>query len=232
MRPQDLVGFDVLVGLTFFDTEGQVLRQEQFHGTIERAAQGTTRVRPTDGGEARSIPFHPSAFRPAPGGRYRLASTDQVVDNPGLLTSWMFRPVVDERAGECLDAIPNLAPLGRNSRVPREWMLSYQRDEARIRRTIEQFGDEYIGRTSIIGVNHVGPDGDLQRQEQLLGTIMVVDLDEGVVVACEPDGRTFVLPGDPSWIEKAPTGVYRLRSTGQVLENPDYLAEVTIEQPE
>jgi hypothetical protein len=37
MHPQDLVGRDVLVGLTYLDAEGSVLRQERFHGWIEEA---------------------------------------------------------------------------------------------------------------------------------------------------------------------------------------------------
>jgi hypothetical protein len=71
MRLQDLVGLDVLVGLTYLDAEGQVLRQEQFHGPIEEADRSTTWVRPSDGGERRWVPTDPAAFRPAPGGTYR-----------------------------------------------------------------------------------------------------------------------------------------------------------------
>jgi hypothetical protein len=59
---------------------------------------------------------------------------------------------------------------------------------------------------------------------------MAVDFDEGIVISCDPDGRLFVLPDDPSWIEKAPPGEYRLRSTGQVVTDPDYIAKLTIEQ--
>jgi hypothetical protein len=70
----------------------------------------------------------------------------------------------------------------------------------------------------------------LRRQEQFLGTIIVIDFEQGIGVSCEPDGRTFVLPGDPSWVEKAPSARYKLRSTGQVVTNPDYLANLTIEQ--
>jgi hypothetical protein len=116
--------------------------------------------------------------------------------------------------------------------VPREWELSYKTDEERIRRTIEVFGDEYIGRTLLLCLNYIGPDGELRRQEQFVGTIMVVDFDEGIVVSCEPEGRMFVLPGDPSRVEKAPRARYRLRSTGQVVINPDYIATFTTTQPD
>jgi hypothetical protein len=128
------------------------------------------------------------------------------------------------------DVEPNLAPLAQ-SRVPEEWELTYDVNSDRIRRTIEQFGDKYIGRTLLLGVTHTGPDGDFRDQEQLVGTIMVVDLDDGIVVSCDPDGRQFILPGDPSWVERAPAGEYRLRSTGQVVTNPDYLACLTLRQP-
>jgi hypothetical protein len=231
MRAQDLLGMDILVGLTYSDAEGRVLRQEQFHGLIEEADRHTTWVRPSEGGDRRWVPTGLKTIRPAPGGQYRLASTGQVVVNPSLLTSWMLTGGEDEGGNPYIDAEPNFAPLIQ-SRVPVEWRVTYLADEGRIRRTIEAFGDEYIGRSLLLGVTYTGPDGELRRQTQLVGTIMVVDFDEGVVVSCEPDGRTFVLPSDPSWVEKAPPAEYRLRSTGQVGTNPDYLANLVIRQPE
>ncbi len=153
------------------------------------------------------------------------------MDDPSLLTSWMHTALQDEEGDTYYEAEPNLAPLAQ-SRVPKEWELTYRIDEGRIRRTIEAFGDEYIGRSLLLGVTYTGPEGELRRQEQVVGTIMVVDFDEGIVVSCEPDGRPFVLPGDPSRVEKAPPAEYRLRSTGQVVTNPDYLAQVTIRQPD
>jgi hypothetical protein len=231
MRLRDLVGLDVLVGLTYFDAEGQILRQEQFHGPVEEADRSTTWVRPSDGRDRRWVPTDPAAFRPAPGGTYRLRSNGRVVTDPCLLTSWMLTVRQDEEGQEYYEAEPNLAPLTQ-SRVPQEWDLTYAIDEGRIRRAVETFGDDYIGRTLLLGVAHTGPDGAFRRQEQLVGTIMVVDFGEGIVVSREPDGRTFVLPGDPCWVEKAPPAEYRLRSTGRVVTNPDFLAKISIRQPE
>jgi hypothetical protein len=229
MRLIDIVGLDILVGLTYFNAEGQVLRQEQFHGLIDECDENTTWVCPSDSGERRWIPSEPVAFRPAPGGAYRLTSTGQVVTDPFLLTSWMLTELQDERGRAYFDCKPNRAPLIQ-SRVPVEWKLAYRIDEDRIRRTIEAFGDEYIGRSVLLGITYFGPNNLLRRQEQFLGTIMVVDFDEGIVVSCDPDGHTFVLPGDPSWVEKAPSARYKLRSTGLVITNPDYLANLSIEQ--
>ncbi|WP_406698748.1 hypothetical protein V5E97_07665 [Singulisphaera sp. Ch08] len=232
MRPQDLVGLDVLVGLTYLDTEGQVSRQEQFHGVIERTDGTTTWVRLDDDGdgELRWVPTDMAAFRPAPSGTYRLESTGQVVTDPLLLTSWMLTVLQGEEGETYYEAEPNFAPL-TNSRVPREWELTYRLDEARIRWTIEVFGDQYIGRTLLLGITYLTQSGQLQRQEQVVGTIMVVDFNEGIVVSCDPDGRQLVLPGDPSWLEKAPQAEYRLRSTGQVVTNPDYIAKLAKRSP-
>ncbi|SIO30536.1 hypothetical protein SAMN05444166_3638 [Singulisphaera sp. GP187] len=230
MRPQDLVGLDVLVGLTYLDAKGQVLRQEQFHGRIETTDGSTTWVRPSGGGEPRWVPTEMAAFRPAPSGTYRLESTGQVVIDPFLLTSWMLTVLQDEEGETYYEAEPNFAPL-TNSRVPREWELTYRIDEPRIRRTIEVFGDQYIGRNLLLGITYVTPSGTPHRQEQVVGTIMVVDFDEGIVVSCEPDGRQLVLPGDPSWLEKAPQAEFMLRSTGQVVTNPNYIAKLTKRSP-
>jgi hypothetical protein len=141
----------------------------------------------------------------------------------------MFTEGKDQQGNTYYDAMPNHAPLFQ-SRVPREWELSYESDEERIRKTIEVFGDEYIGRTLLLCLNFLETDRKPRRQEQVVGTIMVVDFDEGIVVSCDPDGRMFVLPGDPSRIEKAPRAEYRLRSTGQIVTNPDYIATYTTTQ--
>jgi hypothetical protein len=231
MQLPDLVGLDILVGLTFFDAEGEGLRQEQFHGLIDEADKNSTSILPSDGSKRRPIPTYLAAIRPAPGGSYRLASTGQVVTNPFLLVSWMFTEGRDQQGNTYYDAMPNHAPLFQ-SRVPSEWELSYESNEKRIRRTIEVFGDEYIGRTLLLCLNYLETDCKPRRQEQVVGTIMVVDFDEGIVVSCEPEGRMFVLPGDPSRIERAPPAEYRLRSTGQVVTKPDYIATFTTTQPD
>lgn len=223
MRPSDFVGMDVLVGVTYFRSDGEPARQEQFHGEIEEVTDGVTRIRPFDGGDRHSLPTDRGALRPAPGGTYRLASSGAVVDGPSLLTSWMFTQDANSRYW---DALPNYAPL-LQSRVPREWDLTYRWDEDRIRRAIAMFGDEYIGRTLLLGLNVLDPEGRLKRQEQHVGTIMVVDVEQGILVAIDRDGRTLGIPGDPAVIERAPPARYRLRSTGQVVSTPDYLAEYT-----
>jgi hypothetical protein len=251
MRPSDFLGMDVLVGLTFLGPDGEVISQHQSYGEIENLDGRDVWLRPFDGGNRRRIPADLRALRPAPGGVYRLASSGALVDGPSLLTSWRFMQADDPRYH---DALPNYAPM-LQPRVPTEWDLSYRWDEDRVRRTIALFCDEYVGRTLLLGLNildgdgrldrqeqHVGTimvvdadegilildgDGRLDRQEQHVGTIMVVDADEGILVAIDRYGRTLGLPGDPTSLEPAAPGEYRLRSTGRVVVDPDYIAEYT-----
>ncbi|WP_337173819.1 hypothetical protein [Paludisphaera sp.] len=208
--------------MTYFQSDGEPARQEQFHGEIEEVTDRVTRIRPFDGGDLRSLPTDRGSLRPAPGGTYRLACSGAVVDGPRLLTSWMFTQDADPRYW---DARPNHAPL-LQSRVPTEWDFTYRWDEDRIRRAISLFGDEYIGRTLLLGLNVLDREGRLKRQEQHVGTIMVVDVG-GILVAIDRDARTLEVPGDPAVIERAPPARYRLRSTGRVVRDPDYIAEYT-----
>ncbi|GAB5895435.1 hypothetical protein [Mycolicibacterium mageritense] len=43
-----------------------------------------------------------------------------------------------------------------------------------------------------------------------------------------PGGETFTLPPAPESFSPAPPGEYRLRSTGEVVTDPDYLATRTV----
>ena len=79
---QDLVGRDILVGMTLLAAGGEVLRQEQFHGLIDDADDDSPSILSFDGGEQRSIPTDLGAIRPAHAGRYWLASSGRVVPNP------------------------------------------------------------------------------------------------------------------------------------------------------
>ncbi|HEV2489437.1 MAG TPA: hypothetical protein VGT03_06495 [Candidatus Acidoferrales bacterium] len=46
------------------------------------------------------------------------------------------------------------------------------------------------------------------------------------------DGSEFTLPPDLRVLEPAPPGEYRLRSTGEVIVDPDYLCSYTVTRPD
>lgn len=90
--------------------------------------------------------------------------------------------------------------------------------------------NEVLGKRVLIGLTYVRPDGTVDRHEQLVGVIVRADEQ---MVAMQVDGREdlFTLPPDLRGFFPADPGEYRLKSTGQVVVDPDYLTTWTIDMP-
>lgn len=92
---------------------------------------------------------------------------------------------------------------------------------------------DLIGRTVIVGLTYCDPDGSFSHQVQMHGEIESADPVEGVLVRLEGerDGETYLLPPQFEAFERARRGEYRLRETGEVIHDPDFLTTWTIEMP-
>lgn len=88
----ELLGTDVLVGVTMVDHAGNVKERRQFHAQVVQASveDGVTLV-DTEGGE-HWLPLDRQAYEPAEPGEYQLRSTGQVVVDPTWLTKWIVSP--------------------------------------------------------------------------------------------------------------------------------------------
>jgi hypothetical protein len=88
----ELLGTDVLVGVTLVDHAGRVTERRQFHGKVVRASvqDGVTLI-DADGDE-HWLPLNREAYEPAEPGEYELRSTGQVVVDPTWLTKWIVSP--------------------------------------------------------------------------------------------------------------------------------------------
>lgn len=82
-----------------------------------------------------------------------------------------------------------------------------------------------FGRHAVVGLTFVDDDS-VVNQEQLHGDLVRVE--DHVLILKLSDGREYGLPLDPRAIELAPPGLYRFRSTGEVVENPDLMITFTI----
>lgn len=82
--------------------------------------------------------------------------------------------------------------------------------------------EELLGKTVLVGITDYDPAGNPVSQTQFFGRVEKVN-GEGFWVR-KQDGSDFWLPPDLSSTQPAPPGVYRLRSTGEVIENPDFLS--------
>ncbi|MBL8928645.1 MAG: hypothetical protein JNL54_00850 [Kineosporiaceae bacterium] len=81
-----LVGGRLLVGITFRDAHGTVIRADQFCGRVVEVADGVVVVERD--GEQAVLPADAGAYESAPPGRYVLQSTGETVVDPDYLTVW------------------------------------------------------------------------------------------------------------------------------------------------
>jgi hypothetical protein len=87
-----------------------------------------------------------------------------------------------------------------------------------------------VGKHVVVGFTFVDADQKPIRLTQIHGHVVRVNHNEGIVLK-KADGEEFRLPPTLDGFEKAPEDtVCRLRSTGEVVEDPDYLVSYTVNQ--
>jgi hypothetical protein len=96
-RAAALVGKSVLVGVTYFNSDGAELRRVQLHGIVASAsAKGIMlSLRGKRRGETFTLPPDLDAITNAAPGTYRLRETGETVVDPDLLITWGVWPPVD-----------------------------------------------------------------------------------------------------------------------------------------
>ena len=85
---------------------------------------------------------------------------------------------------------------------------------------------DYIGKIVLVGLTYLNPDGSEHAREAWAGEIEDVREDGVVSVRRAGEDEPFTLPPE---LERAEPGEYRLRGTGEVVVDPDFLASWTIE---
>jgi hypothetical protein len=78
-----------------------------------------------------------------------------------------------------------------------------------------------VGCRLLVGITYVDDTGAVRGAEQFCGTVQEVT--EGVVVVDRPGGEPALLPADADAYEPAAAGQYRLKATGEVIQNPDFV---------
>ena len=82
--------------------------------------------------------------------------------------------------------------------------------------------DELIGKVLLVGITYYTHDNEYIEQKQFYGT--VTEANDDLIRVKQKDGTDFTLPPDLSSTKRARQGEYKLRSTGEVVVNPDFLA--------
>lgn len=95
----------------------------------------------------------------------------------------------------------------------------------------ESKAPEYIGKTILLGVTYLDHNEKLLGQNQWFGTIVTFSNTEGIRIRLHNSDEPCALPPGPRGIRKAEPGTYTLRSTGEEIIDPDYLATWTCVKP-
>jgi hypothetical protein len=96
------------------------------------------------------------------------------------------------------------------------------------------FASELVGRSVLVGITYVDRQGEIKSQQQFFGTIIKADPHFGfcLVLTGQRAHETYWLAPDTRVLHKASPGEYRLRSTGEVVIDPDYTSTWTVTQPD
>lgn len=90
--------------------------------------------------------------------------------------------------------------------------------------------EKMVGRTTTVELKHVDATGKTLFYEHTFGTIVSVDKADGVWIDCMGvrTGTKLALPGYLTNFMEAPAGMYRMQTTGEEVENPDFVSTWTL----
>jgi hypothetical protein len=90
--------------------------------------------------------------------------------------------------------------------------------------------NELVGTHVLVGLTIEDQATGETRLSQLHGAVTAVDPKKGILLelAGKRSGETYTLPPDTRSFSRAPAGEYRLRETGEVVTNPDFLTTWTV----
>ena len=80
--------------------------------------------------------------------------------------------------------------------------------------------ESLVGKHILVGLTWVTEAGQVERHSQFHGRVKVATA-QGVVVERADGRRDFTLPPGAEFIKPAAPGHYRLRESGEVIEDPD-----------
>lgn len=91
--------------------------------------------------------------------------------------------------------------------------------------------ESLLGKHVLVGITYVDQADHPTGTRQLHGHIVRIDPREGVVILVYGTSEEFALPPDFGAFQVASPGEYRLRSTGEVVRDPDFTCTWTLKPP-
>lgn len=96
----------------------------------------------------------------------------------------------------------------------------------------EASAEGYIGKYLLVGITHVENDGTILLRDELHGTIVAATA-SGIDVELRGvnEGKSWRMPPFLDELSVAKPGIYELKSTGESIEDPDFIFTVTVRKP-
>jgi hypothetical protein len=92
--------------------------------------------------------------------------------------------------------------------------------------------DGYVGKYLLVGITRTTQEGEVLSQVQLHGIIQSITA-HGVELQLRGvnEGKVWRMPPFIDALSPAAPGIYELRSTGEAVEDPDFLFTMTVRKP-
>ena len=96
---------------------------------------------------------------------------------------------------------------------------------------MDDLREKHIGKHLLVGLTYLNEDGSIRERIQLHGIINGIS-ESTIGFECADNGEDFFVPFDEENLERGqPEAVYELRSTGEAVEDVDYISNWTIHPP-
>jgi len=97
----------------------------------------------------------------------------------------------------------------------------------------DELASELPGCVVLVGITKLGSAGDVVGLSQFYGTVLSVDRRTGILLELSGTraGETYNLPPMTANLHQARPGIYRLRETGEEVEDPDFTTSWSVQQP-
>lgn len=95
----------------------------------------------------------------------------------------------------------------------------------------QDFANQLIGATLLVGVTYLEHDGTLLRREQIFGRVEAVDPEIGITLLRHDTDEPFIMAPILEAIEPASPGRYQLTETDVVVQDPDYTMVFSVTAP-
>lgn len=84
--------------------------------------------------------------------------------------------------------------------------------------------ESIVGKTIIVGITYMDKEGNAIKMSQYVGKIIEADENQGIVIEEKNSKEILAIPPQLSAIEIAKPGEYKLKSTGEIVVDPDLLS--------